>query len=395
LDLGVIPLAFVGRLPASKSMMNRALLAQSYFPQLVIQGDSSSEDVRLMKEAVAGLHARQEMNAGSAGTVLRFMALRASRVPGHHKISGEKRLFERPQQELLKILKQLGVEARLGENFLEIDGAGWKLHGDTLLVPSDRSSQFASSVLLNAWDLPFDLYVSLGGRKVSEGYWRMSSRMAQLLGMRIDFWDGDFRVPRGQKVTADEIILEIDMSSAFAVAAVAAVSGRATLSDFPEASLQPDAQFVSVLSSMGVPVSLGAQGLKVEKAARLNGVRVNLSSMPDLFPVLAALCALAHGESDLHSAPQLVFKESNRLQRMAEVIQQLGRRVTVKEDGLVVHGEEPVHATAPFDFDTDQDHRLAFAAAIFKAAGIAVTIRNPEVVNKSFPEFWNILGWRP
>lgn len=389
------PLAFVGKLEASKSMMNRAILAQSFAPNLKINGESNCEDVRLMNEAVSSLASNQEIFAGSAGTVLRFMALRASRNPGKHVLRGEKRLFERPQEELIKILRQVGVTAKLGADYLEIEGDGWKLHGDTLLVPGDRSSQFASSVLLNAWGLPFDLYVSLGGLKVSEGYWRMSKLMAQKLGMRIDFWDGDFRVPRGQQVTATEIDMEIDMSSAFALAAVAAVSGRATLTDFPEHSLQPDAIFTDILERMGVPISLGPHGLKVEQAKQLNGVAVNLNSTPDLFPVLATLCALAHGESDLYGATQLVHKESDRLGRIAEGIANLGREVQTKSDGLKILGALPIQPGGPITWDTDQDHRLAFAGALLKAAGFPITILHPEVVDKSFPEFWNALGWKP
>ncbi len=391
----MIPLAFVGRLPASKSMLNRALLAQSYFPELQVHGDSDADDVRRMKDALVSLREGRPMDCGSAGTVLRFMAVRASRVSGKHILQGERRLFERPQAELIKILSQLGVSARLGADSLEIEGAGWKMQGDTLLVPSDRSSQFATAVLLNAWDLPFELFVSLGGRKVSEGYWKMSERMAMQLGMKIDFWDGDFRVPRGQKVSATEIQIETDMSSAFAIAAVAAVSGRATLADFPETSLQPDAQFVSILAGMGVPVVRGAHGLKIEKAERLNGVRVNLKNTPDLFPVLAALCALAVGESDLFGAPQLVHKESNRIEAMAQIIERQGRAVERKPDGLRILGEYPLKPGAQVEFDTDQDHRLAFAGAVFKAAGLPIKIQNPEVVSKSLPDFWKILGWNP
>lgn len=387
------PLAFVGKLPASKSMMNRALIAQSYHPYLKINGDSACDDVRLMKDAVQALYDRREMHAGAAGTVFRFMALRASRVPGRHRITGEKRLLERPQDELLKILRQVGVEAKLTSEALEMESGGWKLHGDTLLVPSARSSQFATAVLMNAWDLPFDLYVSLGGLKVSEGYWRMSVRMAEALGMKLDFWDADFRIPRGQKIKAEEANMEIDMSSAFALSAIAAVSGRATLLDFPQPSLQPDALFVQILKSMGVPVHLDHHGLKIEKAAKLNGVAVNLNSAPDLFPVLAALCVLAEGESDLYGAPHLVHKESNRLAKMAEWLTQLGREITVKSDGLVIRGMEPAKPGRELTLDCEQDHRLAFAAAVLKAAGFPVRILNPQVVSKSFPEFWSVLGW--
>lgn len=387
--------AFVGKLPASKSILNRLLLARSYFPGLHIRGDSACDDVRLMKEAVAALDDGRDIETGRAGTVLRFMALRASRKPGRHRLTGHPRLFERPQEELVRIMRQMGVEARLNGNSLDIEGDGWRPQGDTLLVPFGRSSQFASAVLLNAWDLPFDLYVALGGVRVSEGYWRMSTRLAQELGMRIDFWDADFRVPKEQRIVRADYAAEIDVSSAFALAAVAAVGGSASFLEFPEPGLQPDTGFVPVLERMGARITRAAGTLKVEKADRLTGVAVNLKTMPDLFPVLAVLAALAHGESSLYGAPHLVHKESDRLNRMAEVLRRLGRQVEVREDGLNLSGD-PVAPPGPgLMFDCDGDHRLAFAAAVLRAAGFRLDIRGGEVVTKSFPEFWSLVGGAP
>ncbi len=394
MDVGVKSLAFVGQLPASKSILNRLLLVQSYFPKLQITGESQADDVHNMREAIRSFEKGEDIFVGSAGTVLRFMALRVSRKPGTYRLCGEERLFARPQAELQKILHQLGVKSELGTDSMTIESSGWKLHGDTLLVPFARSSQFASSVLLNAWDLPFDLFVSLGGQKVSEGYWRMSQRIALDLGMKIDFWDGDFRVPREQKMTASWYVAEPDLSSAFSIAAVAAVSGSASITDFPTQSLQPDAEFVRILAGMGVPIVLSGTTLKVDKASRLNGVAVNLKNCPDLFPVLAALCAIAEGESHLYGASQLVYKESNRLERMAEIIKRFGRKVTVEDDGLKIFGSTHSPPGANLKIQTDQDHRLAFAAAVFKAAGYHTEIDNGAVVNKSFPEFWDILGWQ-
>ena len=388
--------AFVGRLPASKSILNRLLIAQDYFPALAVRGDSEADDVRLMREGLVALREGREAFVGAAGTTLRFLALRASRRPGRHRLTGHARLFARPQDELIKVLSQLGVRAKLGATSLEVEGDGWVRRGDTLVVPSGRSSQFATAVLMNAWDLPFDLYVSLGDQRVSEGYWRLSLRLAETLGMSLHFWDADFRVNKNSRVTAAQVVAEVDVSSAFAVAAVAAVRGRARILDWPADSRQPDAAFVEILRHMGVSVAVEGGALKVERAARLNGVSVNLKNTPDLFPVLAILCGLAHGESDLFGAPHLVHKESDRLHRIAALLGQAGRAVEVKPDGLKIRGDvPPAPNPEPIVFDCDQDHRLAFAAATLRAAGFKVEIQNPAVVSKSFPEFWSILGWHP
>lgn len=385
-------------MPASKSHLNRLLLAQSYSPYLKVNGDSQCEDVRLFRQGVIQLLSERppgqpcEIQVGSGGTVLRFLALRASRMNGEFILRGEPGLFSRPQQELIKILRQLGVESELGSDFLKINTQGWRLQGDTLLVPFQRSSQFASAVLLNAWGLPMELFVSLGGQKVSEGYWRMSVKVATELGMKIDFWDGDFRVPRAQKITAHEASAEMDVSSAFALAGLAAVGGSASFTGFPQSNLQPDMAFIPILKSMGVPVTEQGTNLKVERAPHLTGVAVDLKNSPDLFPVLAALCALAEGESQLYGAPHLVHKESDRLHRMADMVRAFGRTVAENKDGITIFGDTPKPQSSPVTVDCEGDHRLAFAAAVFRQAGWNVQIENPDVVEKSFPEFWTIAG---
>ena len=104
--------------------------------------------------------------------------------------------------------------------------------------------------------------------------------------------------------------------------------------------------------------------------------------------------SLATGESDLFGAPHLVHKESDRLNRLAGLLQELGRPIEIKEDGLKILAGQ-VNFSARVVFDCDHDHRLAFAAAVLKAGGANLEIRNAQVVSKSFPKFWEILGWQP
>ncbi|MGE3388352.1 MAG: 3-phosphoshikimate 1-carboxyvinyltransferase, partial [Bdellovibrionales bacterium] len=122
--------SFVGALPSSKSLFNRALLVQSFAPHLRLVGHSQADDVEAMRRALQQMKSHLPIDCGSAGTVLRFMALRAAREPGRHHLYGSKRLFERPQQELNKILSQLGCEVELTEEHLKLRSWGWKMVGD-------------------------------------------------------------------------------------------------------------------------------------------------------------------------------------------------------------------------------------------------------------------------
>lgn len=385
-------ISYIGRIPGSKSLLNRTLIVQSYFPQFNISGDSDCDDVRKMKSGLEQLKNGETIDCGDGGTVLRFLSLRASRLPGEHRLRGSARLMARPQTELIKIFSQLSVEASFAGNELIIRGDGWTPQGDTLSVPSQRSSQFISGVLLNGWDLPFDLFVSPIGAGVSEGYWKMTRGLVQQLGMKIDAWDYDFRVPARQTVQTNFTVIEPDMSSAFALAAAAALGGSAKIVDFPLDSVQPDFSFVHILKTMGVPIHLQDGALTVHKAPRLSGVAVKLANSPDLFPVLATVCALANGESELYGAPQLVYKESNRIEKIRELLTCTGRKLEVLPDGLRISGE--INLTRDeFDYNPDHDHRLAMAASLLKIAGVPVRILDAAVVNKSYPGYWQAIGF--
>ena len=469
---------FVGQVPSSKSLLNRALLLQDHFKDLEINGDSTCNDVSLMKKGLKALsenplghhqstthqhksashHHHQtpyqtpsmiSVDCGDAGTVLRFLALRASRVPGEYLLHGSKRLFSRPQTELVAILRQLGMEVQLGKDSMKIKSWGWKIMGDAIHINSSRSSQFASAVLLNAWGLNRSLHFSLSHQMVSSSYWNMTLKLIHKLGLHVESWENEYTVPPRQTLYTQEYLIEPDMDCMFALAALAAVSGTAIMSphlqiDTPEdpandpsteihshtdpfsqfseikahpsltedtldikvlssnkpsaktfqTSLQPDRLFIHVLKQMNVPVGCDSQGnLRVQRASQLKAIELNMKECPDMFPVLAALCGRAQGVSFLHGAQHLRYKESHRILKMAELLQKIGCDIKLMDDGLTITGASPNSLpTQEFSFNTDCDHRLAMAAGVLKKSGIPIHILHPEVVDKSFPGFWSLSG---
>ncbi|HVK62038.1 MAG TPA: hypothetical protein VM432_10825 [Bdellovibrionales bacterium] len=395
---GMKPFHFNGDIPASKSILNRLLIIQSHFPELRITGDSKADDVMKMKNALAQLDRGEPADCGAAGTTLRFVALRASRIPGTHHLSGTLRLFERPHEEIARVLKQLGCELEFGRQRMTIRGNGWTQPEGDLVVDRSLSSQFASAVLLNAWNLPFDLRMQMSGEHLSESYFRMTTEILGSLGMALKIDESTAVVTKNSVLKRTEWKAESDLSSAFAVASVAIASGgSAEFSEWPDASLQPDAVFVSILRQMGCSVETGGGRLRLSAPANgLSAVDCNLRECPDLFPVLSVLCAVADGRSKLHGAPQLVHKESNRLKKTSELIALMGRKFKVLSDGLEIEGmnQRPL-TTSEVSYDTDHDHRLAMAGAVARAAGFPIRLSETKVVTKSFPEFWDIVDRLP
>src|SRR5690606_1052166 len=153
--------------------------------------------------------------------------------------------------------------------------------------------------------LPFDLHISPENFHLSRAYFSMTRHLVENAGMKLKNWDQDFCIFKNQSVQSSELRVEPDMSSCFSLAAVAAVSGSLVLTPFPENSIQPDVYFLEVLQAMGVPIEISPGRVRISKAPKLSGVRVNRKDAPDLFPVLAALCSFADGPSELRGAPHL------------------------------------------------------------------------------------------
>jgi len=384
--------SYRGSVSASKSILNRALIVQSFNPQVKISGDSNCEDVRLMKAALSGFQkGERRFECGQAGTTFRFLTLRLSREPGEWALQANPRLLSRPQTGLFQVLDQLSVEHKISGDSLILQGRGWK-PVDELVVDSTESSQFLSSVLLNAWQLPFDLNINGGNNPVSENYFHLTRKVTGHFGMNILMkGQNDWCVPAEQAPRLETLNVEPDVSSCFALAACAVFAGELRLENFPATSWQPDAVFRDILTTMGASWFQEGTLLTVQKSSNLGAISVDIKNAPDLFPVLAVLLARAGGVSRVSGGRHLVHKESNRIENTKKLLDILGRSLQMQGDDILIHGEASAFNTTGH-FDPDQDHRMAMAAQVANFGGAQLNILNKDVVDKSFPEFWKITG---
>ncbi len=379
---------------SSKSLFNRALIVQSFFPELEIEGFSQCEDVVLLKEALLNLETNLEnyFNCGSGGTTLRFLLARLSREEGEFVVRGTQRLFERPHKPLFESLRSLGCQILMNsDREILLRSQGWQK--DRIVLGLDYSSQFLSAILLSSWNLPFDLTIETGGRSEGGSYLEMTMGLLQQMGMEIIEEENTLVVPKNQKLQKLKYHVEPDMSSLFALVAFALFNGKLILKDFPENSLQPDFYFLEILSQMGAFLARDNSGRMVfAKATNLKPIEMNIRKTPDLFPVLAVFLSRVNGSSTLSGLDALIYKESNRLENTKELLSELGFNCVIQNKKFIIQGKEK-HQYPPMslEFSPDHDHRMAMAAALAKFQGAQIEIKNPEVVNKSFPEFWEIV----
>ena len=391
------PFVFAGGIPASKSLMNRALILQSHFPELEIQGDSDCDDVLHMRTALENFRKGEEIFCGEAGTVIRFMALRCSRVPGSFRLTAHPRLLERPHDDLVALLDQLKVRCEIDKTGIRVTGNGWENPSAPLVIPRDKTSQFASSLILNCWNLPFSLRME-NRSGISEGYLQMTLSMVSALGLKLKQDSSGWFIAPGQRPSVASIHVEPDFSSAFAIAAAGVLAGHTEINSLPANSLQPDSCFFSIFDLLGAKTKYDGKNFHSFQTLAMKAIEFELGSCPDLFPVLSVLCAFARGKSVLFGAPQLAFKESNRILKTTELLRACGILVDPRADGLEINGDPDILAKAieknipEIHFDSDHDHRMAMAAGLLKRIGFPIKIENPEVVSKSYPDFWRDIG---
>lgn len=382
--------------------MNRALILGSFNRELLIHGESSSADVQFLREALRILdEGGREFWVGDAGTTFRFLALRLSREPGAFLIRGSPRLFSRPYSELQDTLRQLDVEASMTERGFEVRSSGrWPQASSGVIevrVDNSRSSQFSSAVLLSSLNLPADFELRVDRYQNSVGYLNMTLELMKRVGIsfehKVEGGQLLLRLPPRQRVNPGALQVDADASSGFAVLAAAALAGSCTITNWPQTALQPDEAGFEALRQMGVVCSLGKEGCHCHKPRRLAPIRWSFATTPDLFPVMAILAAFAEGESYFEDFASLEYKESHRLENTRKLLGAAGVQSYFENHGILKIQGRGLHYEPPvFDFDPDHDHRMAMAAGLLKLRQPRIRIHDPEVVGKSFPAFWQILG---
>jgi 3-phosphoshikimate 1-carboxyvinyltransferase len=331
------------------------------------------------------MHGPADVDAGLAGTVLRFLPPVAALADGPVHLDGDPRLRERPNAGLIAGLRDAGVEiddGGRGRAPFTVHGTG-RVRGGAVTVDASESSQVVSGLLLAAARFDEGLDVALTGGIPSMPHVEMTVTTLRAHGVDVVATDRGWRVSAGP-IAAREVVVEPDLSNAAPFLAAALVTGgRVTVRDWPEVTTQPGAQLDRLLTAMGAEVARTPEGLQVTGAGAILPLVADLGEVGELTPVLAALCALADAPSRLTGIAHLRGHETDRLQALDEVLTAVGARVEQLPDGLVI---EP-GPRRPALLDSYADHRMVHAAAVLGLAIEGVQAGDPGAVTKTLPDF--------
>jgi 3-phosphoshikimate 1-carboxyvinyltransferase len=398
------PVDAVVSLPGSKSITARALVlaALADGPSRLVRPlrardtDLMAAGLRALGTGIAvdgddwlvtpaRLRGPAEVDAGLAGTVLRFLPPVAALAAGPVRLDGDARLRDRPNAGLIDGLRQLGVEVDdggRGRAPFTVHGTG-AVRGGAVTVDASESSQVVSGLLLAAARFTEGIDLALTGGVPSLPHVEMTVRTLAEHGVAVEATDRGWRVSPGP-VTALDRVIEPDLSNAAPFLAAALVTGgRVTVRDWPVDTTQPGAQLDRLLTAMGADVVRTAEGLQVTGGPRIAPLTADLGAVGELTPVLAALCALADGPSRLTGIAHLRGHETDRLQALDEVLTAVGARVDQLPDGLVI----TPGPRRPARLDSYADHRMVMTAAVLGLAIEGVEAADPGAVGKTLPDF--------
>jgi len=379
----------VKNLPASKSVSNRVLVldALSGFSS-EISNLSEARDTVLMNALVRSND--REINVMDAGTTMRFLTAFYA-ISGTNRImTGTDRMKERPIYPLVDALRTIGADIRyLGKEGyppLEILGfSGQK--SNEVSVPGNLSSQYISALMMIGPALPKGIKIRLTGHVGSRPYIRITEEMIRMFGGQISFLNDVIEImPGGLKPVKYSI--EPDWSAAsywFSFCALAEHSELTLPGNF-ESSFQGDQVICDVARLLGVSSGRSAQQLILKKTESEKFIEWDFNDCPDLAQTILPLCALKGIEGRFTGLESLRIKETDRILALQQELSQTG--ALLSEPGTGTWQLSPANKIPESVFiRTYHDHRMAMGFAPW-AAKINVTIEDRNVVNKSYPGFW-------
>ena len=393
-------------LPPSKSMAARYLVATYFAGSLPIDPDfDGNDDLQVLQEALQNIYTDEEpidygaspIDLHASGTALRFVtAVCASSPEADFVITGVPRLMERPMDPLIGVLKEAGADiipqGENGKGPYRITGK--KLKGGEFSIRGDLSSQFISALMLVApsWDRGMKLNFTTP--LVSKPYIEMTAKVMEKFGIKVNLTDSFVEVPHEEFKAPEKMNIEADWSSAAFFYEASLLSGNSfSIKDLypPKDSLQGDSHCADLFKELGLNSDFNDEGVYIKpNESSVKELKADMRNYPDMVPALAVGCMAKDIKFSLSGVRNLRDKESNRIEALRVEASKLGFKLQEEEDEISWNGEWEEKDSYEI-IETYGDHRIAMAFAMAAFRFSPLKIRNPEVVEKSFPFYWEQL----
>lgn len=334
---------------------------------------------------------------GNSGTTARLMIGVLSGLRFFSTVYGDPYLTKRPMDRVIIPAQQMGAvfDGRKGGTFLPLSIRGGELTGIRYTLPV-KSAQVKSSVLLAG-------LLAEGETTVIEQTptRNHTENMLGAFGANVEQQDGEITLAGKQKLTATDVFVPGDISSAaFFFAAAAIVKGsQLTIKNVGLNSTRTG--ILDVMQQMGAAVEISnEQTISGEQMGDVTISYSNLKStviegeiiprLIDEIPIIALLATQAKGKTIIRDAAELRLKETDRIAAIVEVLTTLGAQIEATDDGMIIHGKSILHGGKVRSF---HDHRIAMMASIASLiATDRVYLDDDSCIAISYPDFFTDLA---
>ncbi|MFT3943560.1 MAG: 3-phosphoshikimate 1-carboxyvinyltransferase [Ancrocorticia sp.] len=414
------PLRSSVRIPGSKSLTNRYFVLAALGDQpSVIREPLVARDTILMAQALEAMGAGLEfyddalfvypaplrgatIQAGLAGTVMRFLPAVAMLAKGDVTIDGDAAARVRPMDPVLQAIKKLGVSVDHAEDAqgrgvlpVTVHGTG-VVEGGRIEIDASASSQFISALLLAAPRMTHGLELRhVGGAIPSSPHLEMTVEVLRDAGIEVFTFPKDAGPVRPGHPAVRWLVLpgipdvgnvevEPDLSNAGAFLAAAMVTaGKLEIPGWPRVTQQPGDALRDIFTRMGATANVVAGKLHLTGPKEILPLDMDMHDVGELVPTVAAVAAFATGTSVLRNIGQLRGHETDRLNAITTELNRLGGKAWVEGDDLHIE-PAPLHAAT---VESYEDHRMATFGAIIGLRVPGVEVVNIETTSKTLPQF--------
>jgi len=393
------------QLTGSKSECNRALIISALSKKLVkVENLSNAADTvtlngilnNLEEELEVEIQESKTVDVGPAGTAMRFLSAYLSAKNGNFLLTGTERMKQRPIGILAEALKTIGADISYAEaeGFPPLNIVG-PLNQKTaeVKIKGDISSQYISALLMIAPILPQGLTLEIEGELTSKPYVDMTLDMLAEVGIAHS-WNGNSISIKPQVFKPGTLVVEPDWSAASYWYSIAALADEAEISlpALKEKSLQGDSQIKNIMKVFGIATSKTKDGIAISNLGLSLETKevLDLKTCPDLAQTIVVIAAALGKNMSFTGLETLKIKETDRIAALQNELAKIG--VTFTEDHLVYTlNTDNLHFPDKVTFATYEDHRMAMAFAPLALLIKEVEIEEMQVVEKSYPYYWEDL----
>lgn len=367
-----------------------------------IENDPVSGIVRIHGKGLKGLQAPADvLDAGNSGTTTRLISGILSAQPFTSILTGDASIQKRPMKRIITPLTMMGahIESMNQNDCAPLKISGHRLHGIDYISPV-ASAQVKSALLLAG--LYADSPTSVSEPALSRNHTEL---MLSAFGAKINQTrqsNGFFcsSINPAEELFSQEIYVPGDISSAAYFIAAGLITPNSSIT-IRNVGINPTRDgILRVCQAMGAKIHV--ENIRTQGCEPIGDITVCTSSLKgtviegdiiptliDEIPVIAVLACFARGTTIIKDAQELKVKESNRIDTMAEALSSMGAEIIPTEDGMIIHGHNPLHGAS---INSHFDHRIAMSIAIAAINSDGIThISDADCINISYPGFFDDL----